>query len=55
MLTEDLNGPLDTLADLTPDQIEALDGWEGRFSEKYDVIGKLVSDEDYKKENATKA
>lgn len=43
MLTADLDGPLDKLADLTSDQVESLDGWEARFNEKYDIIGKLVS------------
>jgi membrane-associated progesterone receptor component len=43
MLTEDLNGPLDSLEDLTPDQEEALRGWEERFQDKYLVVGKLVS------------
>lgn len=47
MLTEDLDGPLDKLDDLTPDQVEALQGWEERFNEKYDVIGKLVSVTEY--------
>lgn len=42
MLTKDLDGPLDTLADLDKDQLEALQGWEERFNEKYLVIGKLV-------------
>lgn len=50
MLTEDLDGPLDTLEGLTSDQLEALQGWEDRFSEKYDVIGKLVPLSEY---NAT--
>ncbi|CEJ83092.1 Putative Membrane-associated progesterone receptor component 1 [[Torrubiella] hemipterigena] len=55
MLTKDLDGPLDTLADLTPDQVEALDGWESRFLEKYEVIGKLVSVEEYNKIKQEKA
>lgn len=47
MLTEDLDGPLDTLADLGPDEMEALRGWEERFLEKYDVVGRLVSVGEY--------
>ncbi|KAM0512952.1 hypothetical protein ACHAPE_008312 [Trichoderma viride] len=43
MLTKDLDGPLDTLADLGAEEMEALRGWEERFTEKYDVIGKFVS------------
>lgn len=43
MLTEDLDGPLDTLADLNADELEALQGWEERFLEKYMVVGKLVA------------
>lgn len=42
MLTEDLHGPLDRLEDLGGDEMEALRGWEERFSEKYLVVGKLV-------------
>lgn len=42
MLTEDLNGPLDKLEDLGGEEMEALRGWEERFSEKYLVVGKLV-------------
>ncbi|KAH7139035.1 cytochrome b5-like heme/steroid binding domain-containing protein [Dendryphion nanum] len=42
MLTKDLDGPLDTLSDLDEEQLEALRGWEERFSEKYLVVGKLV-------------
>lgn len=42
MLTEDLDGPLDTLSDLDEEQREALRGWEERFQEKYLVVGKLV-------------
>ncbi|KAI5360529.1 putative cytochrome b5-like heme/steroid binding domain-containing protein [Septoria linicola] len=42
MLTEDLNGPLDKLEDLGGEEMEALNGWEERFNEKYLVVGKLV-------------
>ena len=48
MLTEDLNGPLDSLKDLTDDQRDALRGWEERFLEKYLVVGKLLSVQDEK-------
>ncbi|CAM1507424.1 Fc.00g070650.m01.CDS01 [Cosmosporella sp. VM-42] len=47
MLTKDLDGPLDTLEGLGPDETEALEGWEQRFTEKYDIVGKLVSVADY--------
>lgn len=47
MLTKDLDGPLDRLEGLGADEMEALEGWEGRFLEKYDVVGRLVSVEDY--------
>lgn len=43
MLTKDLDGPLDTLAGLGDEEMEALRGWEERFSEKYLVVGKLVA------------
>ncbi|WPG98855.1 Hypothetical protein R9X50_00165300 [Acrodontium crateriforme] len=42
MLTEDLQGPLDKLEDLGGEEMEALRGWEERFTEKYLVVGKLV-------------
>ncbi|KAF2084812.1 putative DNA damage response protein, partial [Saccharata proteae CBS 121410] len=42
MLTKDLEGPLDKLEDLGDEEMEALMGWEERFSEKYLVVGKLV-------------
>lgn len=42
MLTKDLDGPLDTLGDLGPEEMEALRGWEERFTDKYLVVGKLV-------------
>ncbi|KAK5035967.1 Dihydrodipicolinate synthase [Exophiala sideris] len=43
MLTKDLDGPLDTCEDLTPEQIENLKGWIERFDEKYLVVGKLMA------------
>ncbi len=52
MLTKDLDGPLDPLDDLTPDQLDAVQGWEERFDSKYLVVGRLVSAADYEKENA---
>lgn len=42
MLTKDLEGPLDPLADLDAEQEDALKGWEERFNEKYLVVGELV-------------
>jgi membrane-associated progesterone receptor component len=46
MLTEDLKGPLDDLKDLDGEQLENLQGWEERFTEKYLVVGKLVAEGD---------
>lgn len=43
MLTKDLNGPLDTLQDLGPEELQALQDWEDKFSEKYLVVGRLVA------------
>lgn len=43
MLTKDLNGPLDTLQDLGPEELQALQDWEDKFSEKYLVVGTLVA------------
>lgn len=43
MLTKDLEGPLDTLDGLGSEEMESLQGWEERFSEKYLVVGKLLA------------
>lgn len=42
MLTEDLDGPLDALSDLGPEEMESLAGWEEQFDSKYLVVGRLV-------------
>lgn len=42
MLTKDLDGPLDPLGDLGPEEWEALRGWEEQFDSKYLVVGRLV-------------
>lgn len=52
MLTKDLDGPLDKLEGLDAEQMEALQGWEERFLEKYNVVGKLVSVQDYESQKA---
>ncbi|OAA65802.1 membrane-associated progesterone receptor component 1 [Niveomyces insectorum RCEF 264] len=52
MLTKDLDGPLDPLADLDGEQREALQGWEERFDSKYLVVGRLVAAADYEKATA---
>jgi membrane-associated progesterone receptor component len=44
MLTKDLKGPLDDLKDLDDEQLENLQGWDERFSEKYLVVGQLVAE-----------
>ncbi|CAA7267834.1 unnamed protein product [Cyclocybe aegerita] len=41
MLTP-VDQPLDTLADLKPDEIENMKGWIDHFSNKYIICGKLV-------------
>lgn len=43
MLTKDLQGPLDNLQGLGQEEMQALQDWEDRFSEKYLVVGKLVA------------
>ncbi|KAK2072366.1 hypothetical protein P8C59_006724 [Phyllachora maydis] len=43
VLTEDLDGPLDDLADLGDEEMEALRGWEDTFLGKYLVVGNLVA------------
>ncbi|TGO11996.1 hypothetical protein BTUL_0097g00480 [Botrytis tulipae] len=55
MLTEDLQGELDTLEDLDADELEALRGWEERFEEKYLVVGRLVSCKEKEREDREKA
>lgn len=49
MLTEDLDGPLDDLKGLDADQMENLQGWEERFTDKYLIVGKLVAATDFEK------
>lgn len=43
MLTKDLKGPLDSLQGLGDDEMQALQDWEDRFTEKYLVVGRLVA------------
>ena len=43
MLTKDLEGPLDDLKGLGGDELQALQDWEDRFTEKYLVVGRLTS------------
>jgi membrane-associated progesterone receptor component len=50
MLTKDLEAPLDDLKGLGEEEMEALRGWEERFSEKYLVVGRLVAVGDEGKE-----
>ncbi|KAI0018339.1 cytochrome b5-like heme/steroid binding domain-containing protein [Xylariomycetidae sp. FL0641] len=44
MLTKDLDGPLDKLDGLGPEDMESLEGWEERFTSKYLVVGRLVAE-----------
>jgi membrane-associated progesterone receptor component len=53
MLTKDLEGPLDKLEGLGPEEMEALRGWEERFEEKYLVVGELVAVGEEKKKIAS--
>lgn len=48
VLTADLDG-------LADDELDALRGWEERFLEKYDVVGRLVSAADHANETAAPA
>ncbi|AOA64464.1 Cytochrome P450 protein Erg11p regulator protein [Komagataella phaffii CBS 7435] len=36
--------PIDDLADLTPEELESLNGWESTFKSKYPVVGVLVDE-----------
>ncbi|PHH61677.1 hypothetical protein CDD81_8088 [Ophiocordyceps australis] len=47
MLTMDLDAELDALDGLQEAEMEALQGWEERFLDKYDVVGRLVSVGEY--------
>ncbi|ODQ82537.1 hypothetical protein BABINDRAFT_30132 [Babjeviella inositovora NRRL Y-12698] len=38
----DFDQPIDDLKDLTPEDIDSLDGWEEHFQKKYPVVGTLV-------------
>lgn len=51
MLTKDLDGPLDPLSDLGPEEMEAMYGWEEQFDSKYLVVGRLVPVGQEEKEN----
>lgn len=42
MLTQDLNGPLDDLANLSAEQQQTLADWDAKFEGKYPIVGKLV-------------
>lgn len=42
VLTKDLDGPLDSLESMGPDEMEALRDWEEQFLSKYLVVGRLV-------------
>lgn len=42
VLTQDLDGPLDSLDGLGSDEWESLSGWEETFTGKYMIVGKLA-------------
>ncbi|KAJ2374447.1 Dihydrodipicolinate synthase [Coemansia sp. RSA 2607] len=42
-LLADINGPIDTLADLEPSEQDSLDEWAGFFAGKYVAVGRLVN------------
>lgn len=44
----DIDGPIDTLEDLTPGQVQALNDWISLFDAKYPVVGELVNNDKYK-------
>lgn len=50
VLTKNLEAPLDTLSDLTAEELETLNDWEERFNQKYLVVGRLISVDDERKE-----
>ncbi|CAG8510010.1 16823_t:CDS:2 [Racocetra fulgida] len=41
-----IDQPLDTLEDLTRDEIDSLNDWHGHFAAKYQHVGNLVNDRD---------
>ncbi|VEU21789.1 DEKNAAC102266 [Brettanomyces naardenensis] len=41
--------PIDDLADLTANDLTSLKNWENMFKGKYPVVGRLVSEEEWKK------
>ncbi|KAJ2719967.1 Dihydrodipicolinate synthase, partial [Coemansia sp. Benny D115] len=43
---KELESPVDTLDDLTPDECESLDAYVGLFTVKYRCVGELVDDDD---------
>lgn len=45
VLTQDLKGPLDNLADINATELANLESWEEHFSSKYTVVGWLVAED----------
>ncbi|CAG8451816.1 10253_t:CDS:2 [Acaulospora morrowiae] len=41
-----IDQPLDTLEDLTKDEIESLNEWHAHFANKYECIGRLINNSD---------